>query len=197
METPDDDGTGRSAGADGIVQDPDGAEGSERGGWFAPPGSPDRDAWVVVETAEAMAADALLFGRHSYEWFASRWADRPGAWADQLRSLPKYVVSSTMADDAATWGPTTVLRGDAVTEVTALKAERPGEIVVYASYRLGQALLERDLVDQLRLFVYPVILGDGVRLFGPTSVSKPVRLIESRTVGTNLSFLTYDVVRES
>ncbi len=179
---------------DGRIQDPDGAEGFDRGGWFLPPGSPERDAWAEIETAEAMRADALLLGRRSYEWFATRWAERTGAWADRLNGLPKYVVSSGLADEDATWGPTTVLGGDLVDEVTRLTAERDGEILVYASYQLGQTLLEHGLVDELRVFVYPTVLGAGRRLFGETSAPKGVQLRDAATVGGGLAFLTYDVV---
>jgi dihydrofolate reductase len=182
---------------DGVIQDPDGAEGSARGSWFAPTGSGEREAWAEIETAEAMRAEALLLGRQSYEWFAARWADRPGEWADRLRSLPKYVVSSTLADADAAWGPTTVLRDDVIEHVAKLRVEREGEIVVYASYQLGQTLLEHDLVDELRLFVYPVVLGAGRRLFGDTSGSKPLRLRNSTTVGEGLVFVTYDVLRSA
>jgi dihydrofolate reductase len=179
---------------DGVRQDPDGKEGFDRGGWFAPVGSTDRDGWAEVELDEALAASALLLGRRSYDWFAARWACRPGEWADRLRGLPKYVVSSTLADEAATWGPTTILRGTVVDQVSALKRERDGDILVYASYQLGQALMEHDLVDELRLFLHPVVLGAGERLFGATSATKPMRLVSARTVGEGLTFLTYGAV---
>ena len=185
---------------DGVVQDPDGGEGFERGGWFAgfaAMGSSDRDAWVEVETAEAMRTQALLLGRHSYEWFATRWAARGGAWADRLNNLPKYVVSSSLPAEAATWGPTTVLDGDVERAVTAIKGEIDGDVVVYASYQLGQTLMEHDLVDELRLFVHPCVLGDGKRLFGATTDRKPLRLVSCTTVGDGLPFLTYQVVRSA
>jgi dihydrofolate reductase len=179
---------------DGRIQDPDGAEGFDRGDWIARPGSPERDAWAEIETAEAMEADALLLGRRSYEWFASRWAARSGAWADRLNELPKYVVSTGLADEDATWGPTTVLRSGAADAVARLKAERDGEVVVYASYQLGQSLLEHDLVDEIRVFVYPTVLGAGRRLFGETSGRKVLELRDATIVGGGLAFLTYDAV---
>jgi dihydrofolate reductase len=182
---------------DGVVQDPDGKEGFRLGGWFAPVGSKDREEWAKVETAEAMGMDALLLGRRSYEWFAARWASRSGEWADRLNSLPKYVVSSTLSEDTATWGPTTLLRGEAVKEVSKLKQELDGEIDVYASYQLGRTLIEHDLVDELRLFVFPVVLGAGKRLFGETSDKKPTRLVDTKTVGDGLAFLTYELVRDA
>jgi dihydrofolate reductase len=181
---------------DGVVEDPDGTEGSVSGGWFAPLGGKDREAWAEVETAEAMRTGALLLGRRSYEWLATRWAPRNGAWADRLNGLPKYVVSSTLAEEAATWGPTTLLRGDPAERVAQLKLERHGDIVVYASYQLGHALWEHDLVDEVRLVVSPVVLGAGKRLFGVTSDRKALRLVGATTIGEGLALLTYQVVRD-
>ena len=126
---------------------------------------------------------------------AARWASKPGEWADRLNSLPKYVVSSTLEDPR--WTNVTVLKGNVVDEVTRLKQELDGDIVVYASYQLGRTLIEHDLVDELRLFVFPVVLGAGERLFGETSGKKPIRLIDSRTVGDGLAFLTYEIARDA
>jgi len=180
---------------DGVVQDPDGAEGFTLGGWFLQYGGEDLEAWGKVEYAEALRTAALLLGRRSDEWFGARWASRPGEWADRLNSLPKYVVSSTLEDPR--WTNVTVLKGDVVEEVTRLKQELVGDIVVYASYQLGRTLIEHDLVDELRLFVFPVVLGAGERLFGETSDKKPIRLVDSRTVGDGLIFLTYEIVRDA
>ncbi|QXC59669.1 dihydrofolate reductase family protein [Aquihabitans sp. G128] len=177
---------------DGVVQDPDGTEGFDRGGWFPPPGSLERVAWAEHGEAEAHAAGALLLGRSTYEWFASRWANRDGAWADRLNGLQKFVVSSQLDAADATWGPTTALRGDVAEQVARLKEEQEGELVVYASYRLGQLLLEHDLVDEVRVFVFPVVLGAGRRLFGETSARKPLRLRKATTVGGGLALLTYE-----
>ena len=174
---------------DGVVQDPDGKEGFRLGGWFAQFGGKDLDEWGKISYAEALRTEALLLGRRSDEWFAARWASRPGEWADRLNSLPKYVVSSTLEDPK--WTNATVLKGEVVDEVSRLKREIDGDIVVYASYQLGRTLIEHDLVDELRLFVFPVVLGGGERLFGETSGSKPMRLIHARTVGDSLAFLTY------
>ena len=179
---------------DGVIQDPDGGEGFRLGGWFARHGGKDVEEWAKVELEEALSMDALLLGRHSDEWFAARWQSRSGEWADRLNSLPKYVVSSTLEE--ARWSHATVLKGDAVDEVSKLKQELDGEIVVYASYQLGRTLIEHDLVDELRLFVFPVVLGDGERLFGATSDKKSLRLLSVRTVGDGLALLTYEVVRE-
>ena len=178
---------------DGVVQDPDGKEGFRLGGWFVEDGGKDLEEWGKVEYAEALRTAALLLGRRSDEWFAARWLSKSGAWADRLNSLPKYVVSSTLEDPR--WTNVTVLKGDVVDEVTRLKQELDGDIVVYASYQLGRTLIEHDLVDELRLFVFPVVLGAGERLFGETSAKKPIRLVDSRTVGDSLAFLTYEVVR--
>jgi dihydrofolate reductase len=178
---------------DGVVQDPDGDEGFRLGGWFGQFGGKDVEEWGKIEFAEALGTEALLLGRRSYEWFAARWSSRPGEWADRLNSLPKYVVSSTLVDPK--WSNSTVLKGDVVAEVSKLKQELDGDIVVYASYQLGRTLIEHDLVDELRLFVFPVALGAGERLFGETSDKKSMRLLGNRTVGDGLALLTYELVR--
>ena len=112
-----------------------------------------------------------------------------------MNSLPKYVVSSTLQEPK--WSNSTVLRGDVVDEVSKLKQELAGDIVVYASYQLGRTLIEHDLVDELRLFVFPVVLGAGERLFGETSDKKPMRLVDTKTIGDGLAFLTYEFVRDA
>jgi dihydrofolate reductase len=178
---------------DGVVQDPDGKEGFRLGGWFNQFGGKDLEAWAKVSLQEALRAEALLLGRCSDEWFAERWSSRSGEWADRLNGLPKYVVSSTLVDPH--WNNSTVLRGDVVDEVSKLKRELDGEIVVYASYQLGRALIEHDLVDELRLTVFPVVLGAGERLFGGNSEQKPMRLLDRKTIGDGLAFLTYEFVR--
>ena len=180
---------------DGVVQDPDGEEGFRLGGWFGQFGGKDLEEWAKVEFEEALGAEALLLGRRSDEWFGTRWSSRPGEWADRLNSLPKYVVSSTLRE--AKWSNSTVLKGDVVTEVSKLKQELDGDILVYASYQLGRTLIEHDLVDELRLFVFPVVLGSGERLFGETSDKKAMRLVGTRMVGDGLVFVTYETVREA
>src|SRR5215813_13562332 len=142
---------------DGVVQDPTGEEGFRHGGWFDEFLGGDREAWAEVELAEALGAEALLLGRRSDEYFGTRWSSRSGAWADRLNSLPKYVASSTLV--APVWTNSTLLNGDVVREVSKLKQELDGEIVVYASRQLVQTLIENDLVDELRLIVFPVVLG--------------------------------------
>ena len=137
-----------------------GEEGFGRGGWFSQFGGKDREAWAKVALDEALGAEALLLGRRSYEYFAGTVADPgPASWADRLNSLPKYVVSSTLEDPD--WNNSTVLKGDVVNEVSKLKQQLDGDIVVYASYQLVRTLMEHDLVDELRLMVFPVVLGAG------------------------------------
>ena len=177
---------------DGVVQDPDGTEGFRLGGWFGEFGGQDLEDWAKVSLDEALRTEALLLGRRSDEWFAARWASRTGAWADRLNSLPKYVVSATL--DEPKWTNSTVLKGDVVDEVSKLRQELAGDIVVYASYQLGRTLIEHALVDELRLVVFPVVLGAGERLFGETSDNRPMRLVDSKTIGDGLAFLTYQPV---
>jgi dihydrofolate reductase len=180
---------------DGVAQDPTGEEGFRHGGWFNQIGDEDREGWAKVAFDEALSAEAMLLGRRSYEFLAARWPSRTGAWADRLNSLPKYIVSSTLADPD--WNNSTVLNGDVVQEVSKLKQELDGEIVVAASRQLVRTLMEHELVDELRLMVYPVVLGAGKRLFGETSDKKSMRLLDTRTVGNGLAFLTYEVLREA
>jgi dihydrofolate reductase len=180
---------------DGVVQDPDGEEGFRLGGWFSQFGGKDLEAWAKVEFEEALGAEALLLGRRSDAWFASRWLSRSGEFADRLNSLPKYVVSSTLEEPR--WSNSTILKGDVVDQVSKLRQELDGDILVYASYQLGRTLIEHDLVDELRLVVFPVVLGAGERLFGETSDKKPLRLVHARTVGDGLAFLTYQPVRDT
>jgi dihydrofolate reductase len=184
-----------NASLDGIVQDPDGEEGFRLGGWFGQFGDKDLEEWAKIELDEALGTDALLLGRRSDEWFGTRWSSRPGEWAERLNALPKYVVSSTLVDPK--WTNSTVLKGDVVDQVSKLKRELDGEIVVYASYQLGHALMEHDLVDELRVVVFPVVLGAGQRLFGETSDKKPMRLLATRSVGDGLVQLSYEILRDA
>jgi dihydrofolate reductase len=180
---------------DGVVQDPDGEEGFGRGGWFLKAGGTDLEEWGKIEYAEALGTAALLLGRRSDEWFGTRWAARPGEFAARLNRLPKYVVSATLQDPK--WTNVTVLKGDVIEEVTRLKQELDGDIVVYASYQLDRALIEHGLVDELRLFVFPVVVGAGERLFGETTSAVPFRLAGSRAVGSGLVLLTYQLDRDA
>ncbi len=180
---------------DGVIQDPDGQEGFRHGGWFGRFGGKDLEVWTRAETEEALRAKAMLLGRKSDEWFAARWLGRTGVWADKLNSLPKYVVSATLTEPK--WSNATVLNGDVVKEVSKVKQEVDGEILVYASYQLVRTLIEHDLVDEFRLVIFPVVLGAGERLFGETSDMKPLRLVRARTLGEGLSLLCYEVVRDA
>ena len=178
---------------DGVVQDPTGEEGFRQGGWFGQFGGRDFAEWAKVELDEALRAEALLLGRRTDEWFADRWLSRTGEWADRLNTMPKYVVSQTL--DKPRWttsGDATVLRGDVASEVSALRQKVAGDILVYASAQLVHTLMEHDLVDGARLTVYPVVLGDGERLFGPAAGQRPFRLTGARAIGESLAYLTYE-----
>ena len=172
---------------DGVIQDPAGDEGFERGGWVGL--IKDRPGIGKLALDEALGADALLLGRRSYEWMAGRWPSRSGELADRLNAMPKCVVSSTLKDPD--WNNSTLLKGDVVIAVSELKQATAGEIVVVASFRLVRTLMEHDLVDELRLKVYPVVIGAGERLFGETRGTKPLRLLDSRTIDGDIAYLTY------
>lgn len=174
---------------DGVIEDPTGDEGFERGGWFSAAGDEDRAAWTTLMLDEAREAQALLLGRRSDEWFAARWPARSGEWADRLNSMPKYVVSAGHRQPR--WNNATVLNGEVAIAVAELKRTVDGDIVVYGSAQLVHALIDSDLVDELRLTVYPVVLGAGGRLFGATGGTTPLRLVDNRTLGRNLVFLRY------
>ena len=178
---------------DGVIQDPAGDEGFRLGGWVGL--IKDSPQLNKLALDEALGAEALLLGRRSYEWLAARWPSRSGELADRLNSLPKYVVSSTLREPD--WNNSTVLTGDAVDEVWKLKQELNGEIVVPASFQLLRTLLEQDLVDELRLKIFPVVLGDGERLFGETSDKKSMRLVDTETVEGGIAYLTYEPLRDA
>jgi dihydrofolate reductase len=180
---------------DGVIQDPDGDEGFRLGGWFGRLADKGREGVSKTKLDEARSAEALLLGRRSYEFFAARWAPRRGDLADTLNSLPTYVVSATLEDPG--WNNATVLKGGVVTEVSKLKQELTGDIVVYASFQLLRTLIEHDLVDELRLMIIPVVLGAGARLFGETSHKIPMRLVDARKVDDGVAFLTYEPVRDA
>jgi dihydrofolate reductase len=182
-----------NASLDGVIQDPTGEEGFSFGGWFNQIGDKDREGWAKAGFDEALGAEAFLLGRRTEQWLAARWLSRSGEWADRLNSLPKYVVSSTLEEP--TWTNSTVLKGDVVKEVSALKRELAGDIVVAGSIQLAHTLIEHDLADELRLMIFPVVLGAGERLFDETKDRKPMRLVRAQTVGDNLALLTYEVVR--
>jgi dihydrofolate reductase len=173
---------------DGVMEDPGGAEGFEHGGWALEIARGEEgDRFKLDET---MNAEAQLLGRVTYEGFAEAWPSREGPFADKFNQMPKYVVSSTLEDPG--WTNSTVLSGDVPAEVEKLKGEIDGEILVAGSGRLVQTLLENDLVDELRLMVFPVVLGGGRRLFGDTTGGKRLRLVSSQVVGDGVAILIYE-----
>ena len=172
---------------DGVFQDPAGDEGFARGGWVG--AIKDRPELSQLALDDALRSDAMLMGRRTYEWFAGRWPSRSGALADRLNGMPKYVVTSTLPHPA--WNNTTVLTGDLLAEVTRIKAQISRDILVTASSGIALSLLEHDLVDELRLKVFPVVLGAGTRLFGETSASKPMRLLQTRCIDGDTAYLVY------
>jgi dihydrofolate reductase len=173
---------------DGVVEDPGGSEDYRYGGWtFEIDRGEEGNQFKLDETIEA---EAQLLGRVTYEGFAEAWPEREGDFADKLNSMPKYVVSSTLEE--AEWNNSTVLRGDLTEEITKLKQEVDGVILIAGSVQLVQALLEHDLVEELRLMVFPVLLGEGKRLFGEVSEKKPLKLVDSKTVGDGVAVLTYE-----
>src|SRR5919109_5607220 len=176
---------------DGVVQDPSGDEGFKHGGWVGK--VTDRPEAGKVLLDETLRAETELYGRRTYEFLSSRWPSRSGGLADRLNNMPKYVISSTLEDPD--WNNTTVLNGHVTEEVSKLKQDVKEEILVPASIQLVRTLLEHDLVDELRLMVYPVVLGSGERLFGDTGDKKPMRLVDTRTVGGGVALLTYEPVR--
>jgi dihydrofolate reductase len=178
---------------DGVVQDPAGDEGFKVGGWVGK--LKDRDEVSRLALSDAMGAEALLLGRRSYEWFASKFPSRTGALADRLNHLPKFVVSSTLEDPV--WKPSTILKGDALSEVYNLKRGLSGEILALGSFQLVHMLIDHDLVDELRLNLYPVVLGAGARLFGETVDTKSMRLVDSRSLSDGVVVLKYQTVRDS
>jgi dihydrofolate reductase len=178
---------------DGVIQDPAGDEGFRVGGWIGLIKNSPQLTKLALD--EALGAEALLLGRRSYEWFAARWPSRNGELADRLNSLPKHVVSSTLEHPA--WNNSTVLKGDVLNEVSTLKQELDGEIILPASFQLVHTLMEHDLVDELRLKIFPVVLGAGKRLFGDASDKKPMRLLDTQTLEGGIAYVIYQRVRDA
>ena len=173
---------------DGVMEDPGGAENFKHSGWsFEISRGDEGDKFKLDET---MATDALLLGRVTYEGFARAWPSREGEFAYKFNTMPKYVVSSTLRDPE--WTNSTVLSGDVPEEVAKVKERHDGDIVVHGSRQLVQTLLEHDLVDELRLMVFPVVLGTGKRVFGETSDKKPLKLAEAKVVGDGVAILRYE-----
>jgi dihydrofolate reductase len=173
---------------DGVVEDPGGAEDFKHGGWSF---EFDRgDGGNKFKLDETMDAEALLLGRVTYEGFAEAWPTREGEFADKFNTMPKYVVSSTLSDPE--WTNSTVLRGDVVEEVQKLRDAPGGDIVVHGSAQLARTLIDNDLVDELRLMVFPVVLGSGKRLFGETGDKKTLKLTDSKVVGEGVAILVFE-----
>jgi dihydrofolate reductase len=173
---------------DGVMEAPGGGEDYKHGGWtFEISRGEEGDKFKLDET---MASEALLLGRLTYEGFAAAWPSREGEFADKFNSMPKYVVSSTLKDPD--WSNTKVLDGELADDVAKLKEQHDGDIVVHGSAQLVQALLENDLVDELRLMVFPVVLGTGKTLFGETSDKKTLQLRDSTIVGDGVAILVYE-----
>jgi dihydrofolate reductase len=173
---------------DGVMEAPGGGEDFVHAGWTF---EIDRgEAGNKFKLDETLGSTALLLGRVTYEGFAAAWPSRKGEFADKFNAMPKYVVSSTL--EKVEWNNTTVLRSDLVKEVSELKRRVDGDIVVHGSARLVQGLLEHDLVDELRLMIFPVILGTGKRLFAETTDKKPLRLTDSKTVGDGVTIVIFE-----
>jgi dihydrofolate reductase len=173
---------------DGVMEAPGGDDDFVRGAWtFAIDRGEEGDRFKLDET---MSSEALLLGRRTYEGFAAAWPSRDGAFADRFNTMPKYVVSATL--ERPEWSNTTVLAGDLADAVAELKRNHEGDVVVHGSAQLVQSLVERDLVDELRLMVFPVVLGTGKRLFGETTDTKRLRLASTQTVGDGVVILVYE-----
>ena len=177
---------------DGVVENPTGEDGPG-GGWFNTKSDADQEAWAKFEFEEAMDTDALLLGRNTDAWFAKRWNDRSGEWADRLNALPKYVVSSTLTETA--WANGTVLRGEVAENVARLKNEVQGKIVVFGSRTLVRTLFEHGLVDELRLFVFGALVGRSGRML-ETGAPQSLRLTRAERIGDGLLFVAYDVLHD-
>lgn len=173
---------------DGVVEDPGGSEDFDRGGWaFKFDRGDDGDKFKLDE---AMESEALLLGRVTYEGFAEAWPSREGEFADKFNAMPKYVVSTTLENPE--WANSTVISGEVGAEVSRLKQELDGDLVVHGSASLVQALTQEDLVDEYRLMVFPTVLGSGKRLFGDTDVARTLELVDAKPVGPDgVVILTY------
>jgi dihydrofolate reductase len=178
---------------DGVVEDPGGVEGFKHGGWVFEFNQGDEG--IEFKLHEALSSEAMLLGRATYDTFASSWPAQNGEWADKLNSMPKYVVSSTLRDPL--WNNTTVVSDDLKELVAVLKSGYGGDVLVHGSTQLAQALLDQDLVDELRLMVFPVVLGSGKRLFGDMRDKKPLRQVSTRTIGDGVTILIYEPIRVS
>jgi dihydrofolate reductase len=175
---------------DGVIEAPGGGEDYKHAGWtFEINRGEEGDKFKLDELVEA---EAQLLGRVTYEGFAAAWPtmEDGAGFAEKMNGMPKYVVSSTLQE--ASWENSTILRGELADEVAKLHREIDGVILVAGSAQLVQGLLEHDLVDELRLMVFPVLLGEGKRLFGDVTAKKPLNLVDSKTIGDGIALLTYE-----
>ena len=178
---------------DGVMEDPGGSEDFKYGGWsFEYSRGDDGDKFKLDE---AMDSEALLLGRKTFEGFADAWPSRDGEFADKFNNMPKYVVSSTLKDPD--WTNSTVIDGDLGEEVSKLKQELDGDIVVHGSPQLAQTLIEHDLVDEYRLMVFPVLLGSGARLFPESPDKTTLELADTKTFATGVQVHTYRPVQSA
>ncbi len=172
---------------DGVMEDPGGAEKFERGGWaFKFNRGPEGDKFKLDEL---MSSDALLLGRITYQGFADAWPSRTGEFADTMNGMSKYVVSTTL--QKVDWNNTTIIKSNVAAEVSKLKAMQGQDILVAGSCRLVDTLMQHDLIDELRLMVFPIVLGCGKRLFNDQDKSHNLRLVESKPVGSGVLTLIY------
>ena len=171
---------------DGVVEDPGGAEGYKHGGWSFKFNDPEG---MKFKLDEALASDALLLGRVTYEGFAAAWPGRTDdvGFADKFNSMPKYVVSSTLSDP--TWSNSTVVAFD---QIAALKKQPGGEITVHGSISLVNGLLDAELIDELRLMVHPIVLGSGKRLFAEHADAHTLKLAEARPLESGSVIVRYE-----
>jgi len=172
---------------DGVMEDPGGAEGFKHGGWSFGFGGTEQQQYKFEEL---FSCDALLLGRRTYEGFAAAWPNMPGtgAYGERMNSLPKYVVSTTLSE--VTWNAT-LIKGDLAEELSRLKQEAGQDVLIFGSGELVHTLHERDLIDEYRLMIFPIVLGSGKRLFSGGNEKKVLKLVESRTVGSGVVLLTY------
>jgi dihydrofolate reductase len=175
---------------DGVIEDPGGSESFRDGGWTFEYGQDEQGGKFKLD--ETLESDALLLGRVTYEGFAAAWPALQGEFADKFNSMPKYVVSTTLTEPS--WTNSSVISGDVVEEITKLRDSQDAIFVVHGSAQLVQTLIEHDLVDELRLMVFPVILGAGKRLFGETTAKRPLTRTDSIRLGNGVDILIYEKV---
>jgi dihydrofolate reductase len=173
---------------DGVLEAPGGESTHPHTGWVFDFMSPEQEQYKLKE---ALEAESHLLGRVTYESFAGAWPEREGEFADKMNSMPKYVVSSTL-EEPLEWNNSTLIRGDIAKEVGKLKEQDGGPILVAGSATLVHTLIENDLVDELRLMVFPVMIGGGKRPFPESRQKKPFKPTDSQTFGSGVAVYTYE-----